>query len=680
MAITTTAVDVAITAPEEDVLGATVEVKDGSGNVVEVNPVDISAGDTVASFTFKTAVDADALVGVWTVDGKEYNFDAINLLTDITEAATANPFNELALYNALEAAGIKNVDDNRLQAYADAIVDASPEVLADVQKAVDAVNKNATETADQAAAVKAVKEATNQIQLLNALKANFERVNDSWIAAYAGGKVGDAVVNPGEEATKGSKAGFIIADTDKTTANLAVDVYGENAAGSASFDNYDFDGIQEILDTINEAQVAAAYDKAFKSLKTADVNAARALANQYLTTAEEEGDHDAKAYANDSLDVLEALIRVNAATTNNTLKSALVALDNLETALVEKYKNNVHVPAVADDFEIKNVNDNLLAEYRKAIADKEVKDKNQRGDIDAIIKQVNQDAVDSAIIAVNNAEGEEAVLKALKAYPGLKNVADVNKDQYVKDIGKGKTAVTKDGTTNQIQTRVNTSNVNAVKPTNAKVSNIIAKLNVLEIKNVVPANAAAYIADAATTKLASASSVENVQDAVNAINKLVTENSSVDEINAATTATEVKAALDKLAIADYVNVPSADKLYVAEKVLKARDSEENKKFADKTRLTTVLGTTSTSGILNAYAGEIAKYTFTNLDNNINKTVGLLEGLDYAAFDNLSAGKKAEVAEAFIANYPQTEAGAPVNYTTLAAVKAGVDKAITAVVE
>ncbi len=54
-------------------LAQEVEVKNGAGVVVPVKPLDIAAGDKTAEFEFVTAVKADDLKGVWTVNGQSYN-------------------------------------------------------------------------------------------------------------------------------------------------------------------------------------------------------------------------------------------------------------------------------------------------------------------------------------------------------------------------------------------------------------------------------------------------------------------------------------------------------------------------------------------------------------------------------------------------------------------------------
>lgn len=652
-AITETTVDVAINAPKEDVLGATVVVKDGKNNVVEVNPVDISAGDTVASFTFKTAIKTDALVGVWTVDGKEYSFDAINQLKDITEAASGS--DQVKLLSTLNAAGIKNIDEDKLGVYASAIVDASPETLADVQKAIDEVNKSEAEKDAEAAAVKAVVDATNQVQLLNALKANFEFVNADWNVKYAA-----AVV------TNSSDADVALADLTK-----------DNSAGVT------FGAIQDAINGVNDAEVAAAYDKAFKSLKASDVSAARTLANSYLST-----DKDAvitkKEAANDSLDVLDALIRVNTATTNNSLKTALVALDNLETTLVEKYKNNTLGVTVDDEFDIKLVNDSLLAEYRAEIAKTtDIGKKNQRKDIETIIKKVNGDTADTLLGKVTGATTADELLKALKAYPGVKQVSDINKASYWAETLESAPGQ-EDGSLNDnfynvtdldtVQAAVDAANLEAVG--NATVSNIISKLNVFGLDNVVPANAVAY--EKAKANIASATvgatnkaTVENVKEKVAAVNKQVTVDAQVKAINDAETVLEVKTALDALAnvgeVTDYLKIRSVDRDFVAAYVLDQRPEGGYNAAEETTALAAVAGKVTTAQ--GAHASALAGINGIKLTDTPDAVVIALDAILDETFDALSNTEKSLKAQEFQDKLVYDETGAiKTPFTTLAAVK------------
>jgi hypothetical protein len=56
-------------------------------------------------------------------------------------------------------------------------------------------------------------------------------------------------------------------------------------------------------------------------------------------------------------------------------------------------------------------------------------------------------------------------------------------------------------------------------------------------------------------------------------------------------------------------------------------------------------------------------------------VDALTALEYAAFDDLTAAEKIDVADAFLANFPVDDEDARIPYTTFAAVQADIDAAM-----
>lgn len=144
----------------------------------------IAEGSTSATFDFVTPFAADYdFTGVWTVNGVEYSFDAIKQLADIA-AAVANE-NEIELQAALDAAGITYVDELKIGEYLAALDADALETLETVQEAINEVDKAAADGEVNAAKVKAVADAKTQAQLLTALTANFNHVNPDWIVDYA---------------------------------------------------------------------------------------------------------------------------------------------------------------------------------------------------------------------------------------------------------------------------------------------------------------------------------------------------------------------------------------------------------------------------------------------------------------------------------------------------------------
>ncbi|KAB7706672.1 hypothetical protein F9802_10795 [Bacillus aerolatus] len=656
--INETGVEVTFDALKEDVLGATVEVKDSKGNIVKVKEMDLSEGETSSTFKFVTAVDAKDLTGVWTVDGVEYNFTALEQFAAIDKAVKASPLNEVNLLKVLKDAGIKNVDENSLKDYAAAIKSADPAVknLADIQQAIDKVNKEASEAVDEAAVVKAVADAGNQVQLLKALQDNFKRVNPEWIVDYTGAVIGG---------------------TDGVT------LLGLTASNS---NGVKVDELQKAIDTINTTKVTEKVSAANKSLDSQVIADARALVQSYIADGEE-GKLSVKEYALDGLALQDALIAVNKATTNGTLKTALTALDNLETKLAEKYEKasleGITKPEL-DVFDLKTVNDAELNRYREAIKAAAADDKNQRSDIQAIIDTANKAAEADAVAAFAKVTKDtttaqlQTLLNTLAnrssfASKGF-NADSINSallEEYVTKISEATSKPTTAAEVAAILDGVNkpTTALTAIDNASDAASLLKAlKEKQLNFSNVVDANSNAYNADLAAFKDAA-----NPQDSttVAEVRKLVSAVNAKEAVEAATTASDARAALLDFALAtandEFINLGSLGRLEVAELILAA--DQEYDTIADlKTALV---------GNEGAIAKRQALITAVNDAANITTADAALEGLKYKAYDSLSAAEQIQTAEAFLNAFPVDEKGNSVDYDSLSAIKADVDKAIAA---
>lgn len=308
-AITKTGVEVKFAAAlAADVKGATVEVKDNNGNVVPVVAQDLVKGETSASFDFVTALSADP-TGVWKVNGVSFNLDDVKKFNDIITAATSG--NEVTTLAALKAAGLTDVKDDYITAYVSAIQAANTAgtlaTLADIQALIKTTNDTALSGAEQQAAVDAVNNATNQVQLLSALQGKaFARVNADWIVGY-------------QTAINTAKA------TPTNTDTVAE--------------------IQALVDGVNSAKITAADTAAATS---ADQNAVTALIQAY--TPDDVAPATTKADAIKASQVKAGVFKVKEATTQGTLYSALTALSSLDST----------------NLPVASLNGNLKAEYLTA--------------------------------------------------------------------------------------------------------------------------------------------------------------------------------------------------------------------------------------------------------------------------------------------------------------------------
>lgn len=263
----------------------------------------MAKGVTTAQFDFKTPVTQAKLSGVWNVNGVEYSFDELELVADIV-AASAPTVNQVRLFNLLSEAGIKNLNEDFIAQYANAINTAqtAPEWIKDVQTIIDEVNEDNADAAAEAAVVNAVVDATNQIQLLPILKANFDRVNSDWIAAYAGQNV--AVNTPtGMLALAGPTNYFDPTNTNNEAATKAL--------------------IQTAIDTVNNARILADDTAADTAAKQAAVTT---LIKNYV--ADDVAPATTKADAITASEINRLGLVVAEATTENSLYNALVAYAN----------------------------------------------------------------------------------------------------------------------------------------------------------------------------------------------------------------------------------------------------------------------------------------------------------------------------------------------------------------
>ncbi|WP_041865793.1 hypothetical protein [Solibacillus silvestris] len=569
-------------------------------------------------------------------------------MADIVKAAKASPLNEVTLLNALTAAGIENVDEDSLAAYATAIVDADVETLEDVQVAIDEANEELAEDSAAEAKVKAIASATNQVQLLKALQDNFVRVNADWNGGYATAEVNTAA------------AGAPAVNVD------LLDLNENNISNVTAKD------IQAAVDAVNASNVSDAWDTAWESAKSEDLAKAKALGTAYIAD-DTDADKAIKAYLADEVARLEAVIKVNSATTNNSFKNALEALDKLENELVEKYKTTTYASKFQNDLDLKTVNADLYAKYIAELAAITVgDDKNQTSDIQGAINSANVKAADQQIITVLNADATKisAALTALN----IKQVATTTEHatQYNTDIdgadfsaiftttGTPVTAITYEaGKTSAdaitaLKGLVDAANIKVIKAEKSDATKLVTALNVLELKNVKPENAAAYLAnnnlpsgDAEET-FQGAVTTANLQSVVNFVNAQVLEEAALEELNAATTAAEVSAALIDLNSTDFINVLEADKLTVAAAVLAARDELATKKFDNVNTYSTAVSTAvgertvalgnanklnSASTITDAQAvlEDVAPTTYAALSNQAKVDAGqaLLDSLVFA---------------------------------------------------
>jgi len=152
----------------------------------------------------------------------------------------------------------------------------------------------------------------------------------------------------------------------------------------------------------------------------------------------------------------------------------------------------------------------------------------------------------------------------------------------------------------------------------------------------------------------------------------------VEAVNRAETVAEMDAALLNLVEVentDYLNVPKADRPFVAEKVLEVRNAiEDTKKFANYTALETAL-----TGATEARNEALKGINDLTAEAEIADVIDALKAVDPEGFGKMSIDRQADIAEAFFESLefveiegangeePTTKLKTP--FRTLAAVKA-----------
>ena len=387
-AITRTNVSFTIPATAEAVEGFTVKVKDNNGKVVEVNPVNLVKGETEVTLTFKTTLSADP-TGVWTVGGAQFDLDAIKNYEDIVAAASNS--NEVATLAALKKAGLTNIKDGNITAYVTAInASTTKEKLADIQVIVDKINETSVTAEEAAAAVKAVNEATNQVQLLAALQNKaFVRVNADWIVDY-NTSITTAKTNPANTDTVAEIQALIDAKNNSaiTNANNDANTVAKQNAVTVLIKKYTADDVAPATtkaDAIKASEVksavfgvkeattaASVYNALVKlaeldrtNLPTTSLNAN--LKAEYLTAK------TAYNFSTVTTDAVKTNI-VDAADTA-AVNAALTAIDGItsttETADVKAKLQklaNVTSHLGNNKFDVSKVVDSRLVDYRTALA------------------------------------------------------------------------------------------------------------------------------------------------------------------------------------------------------------------------------------------------------------------------------------------------------------------------
>jgi len=551
--------------------------------------------------------------------------------------------------------------------------------------------------ADAQAAAAKVNAATNQVELLTALKSTyFTGVVDANIAAYKteidGNKPYATVADIQKAIDKVNKAGVtgeLISDIKD-----AMDDNNEVALltllGDASFERVNADFITQymaafkaatpITTSSTVANVQAKIDgvnlaEATAAVTAADTTAATALKADSIAKAQElvsalpekeVAEKTAKKSLQDKIDVANAFAKVKGATTQASLLSALKApvlkLQNIDDALAKYYKAEFDKPTGKDAItSVAYTLQNTIVDVGKTAAITDLGDK---------ISKVDDDTKTADL---------KALLVELKRLDGTNLTADII-DALLEDYRDAlvaKTTVTDKDETSEIQTIIAAVNNPATALTTLADSGgvltdadkllLALKAKTLNLKNVKDDNKTAYFADLAAIKTAARTSAADVQKVINTVNFVV-------DANAATTAGQMQAALTGIAVneseASYIKLSSAAKTEVAELVLAARNDLAGKKFANKAAVKAQIVTTT-----GTYTGF---FTNVNAAGDIEAMMTALDNVSFPAYQELDTIDKVEQAEIVYNELLRLKALDPAQkFETVSQIQAAIDTAIAA---
>jgi len=549
--------------------GVTVELKDNKGNVVEVVAQDLAKGATSAQFDFKTEYKGD-LEGVWSIGDAKFSFDELKQIAAISEAA-----DEIKLEAALEAAGIENVNEDLIAEYFDALHGEEFASLADVQKAVDEVNKENEEVTNEEAVVKAVVDATSQKALLTALAANFDRVNADWIKDYAD-----------EELADKTSAQSTLLDLTKETAPTG----------------FDKAAIQALVDAVNTDKIDAANTAAKTETTQKEVTA---LIQKWVKA--DEGKATAKKDAVAQSSAFELAFKVAESTNKGSLYNNLIKYANEVKGAGFKASDvlNVNQAAyltvlTANDNTVKN---NIIA----AVATDKTSGSTTATIVKGIVTVVNGTELTNSILALYTAESGTSGQPGYVAEAGAAVAYDATKADTVKAFKE------------------------SLEDIAAKSANLTGT-DKFDISKVDSTKLEAYAAQIVTNAVTSVSELNTAIATVNSGDVL---EAAVKVVNDAdSTPEEVRAALTRL-VSDvtptvtnadkYLNLSAASKLDVAQLVIDNRP--ENGYVASTSSVEKVIAeaavaqTTELKDILLSFedikldsSTELAEFDFTTVNN------------------------------------------------------------------
>ncbi|CAM3965479.1 S-layer homology domain-containing protein [Alkalicoccus chagannorensis] len=372
---------------DEAVEDATLTVVNNEGEEVEVESQDLVEGETVATFDFEERLSDDP-EGTWTVNGVELDFDLQELLDDLNSAQ-----GELNIFRALQAFedayGLENLNSDNSQQYAVALgeLDEPLSSFQDVQDFVNDVNEDVEDGSTTEEVLEDLEEALegSDLNLLNFLNSNFDRVNEDELDSYR---------------------------------EDLIELLDEDNGD----DDISLDDVQGVIDDINVNVAETAVREAEASFDRDDLDDAAALLEFVPADDEDDEDDTTLADLEDRVGAHDRFLRLAEANTDAQFESAY----------------NSYVSFIDDEDIIGDApfysaaRSNYRAEMESLVDDNDLEDADED-----VLKDINAARIEAEVILEGNASAQVEAVDPLSEYVSSDDNGDVNPedtDEILEDL------------------------------------------------------------------------------------------------------------------------------------------------------------------------------------------------------------------------------------------------------
>lgn len=429
--------------------------------------------------------------------------------------------------------------------------------------------------------------------------------------------------------------------------------------------------IQGFVDNVNSSQISseesAAIAKPVNDAITADNDVAllQALQNSAFVRVNAEWLSDYKDAISDEVDA--------------TKKDSVVEIQDLVNSV-----NNIQVTTAIATI-ANNINKTTLATAKSTITNYSTPkaDGTQEDATKNALKAVDVQVAIADVLAATTPTTLKSKLTVLaglvndKATLDIAVYLDANAKAYITALDANPTTVA--GVKTALTDANDTANEalvdsvdDAAAGTDADV--LLAAIKALGLKNVIDANKAQYLVDkdafaTAADKTNVTTSLINIQKQIDASNDVVVEAANLKSVNEATAAAAVHSVLLSLNDTDYLDVPSVDRIFVAQFVYASKPDGGYAVFDAVVDAMDEGITARTDALSDVNAID---------ESTLNTAAAAdLKAVGNTSFNDMTAVAQADVAELFIAGLKKDSNGDIIAYKNIAEVNTAINSAITA---